>query len=465
MSTAPTPARPRLASHVLARRHIIDGDEVIVLHDTRGGDLVRIGPREWTLLAQADGTRDEDGICLAAARAGAYRRASEIRGLLIALRDRGLLDDGVEHAPREESMVDRPLDVLPNFSFHCDASGECCATYGSVVFTSAEAARARSLLPHLLGGGDCEDRVFTPEHGTRSPTLAVTLVDGRCAYLGASGRCSIHEAGGELAKPRGCRVYPATFVDDGECVRVSVGVECACVLASAGRIGGSPLVAASATLRSHLDPGTIVVRLLDRIPLRGEITASREDLVSWSRAVVTAGNPKDAAAAFWALADAAGDRLDPDLATRALVEPSPPPVDGVARYIEALAARMAGRVATTESWRSVKDRTRITTRWLAEAVTSLRSRSALTRALERPEPSAESFYFRATIHGHHVVDEVPIERALRDHAVRVVVARAMGPIIARLAPDDPAARYPLALTQAMMRAHGIKTYAREIPVP
>jgi len=31
-------------------------------------------------------------------------------------------------------------------------------------------------------------------------------------------------------------------VDDGESVRVSVGVECACVAASAGRAGGAPLV-------------------------------------------------------------------------------------------------------------------------------------------------------------------------------------------------------------------------------
>ena len=34
---------------------------------------------------------------------------------------------------------------------------------------------------------------------------------GAARTSGASGRCSIHEAGGELAKPRGCRVYPATF--------------------------------------------------------------------------------------------------------------------------------------------------------------------------------------------------------------------------------------------------------------
>ena len=55
-----------------------------------------------------------------------------------------------------------------------------------------------------------------------------------------------------MAKPRGCRVYPATFVDDGEHIRVSMSVECPCVLASAGVEGGAPLVDPEARTRADL---------------------------------------------------------------------------------------------------------------------------------------------------------------------------------------------------------------------
>src|SRR5690242_10317977 len=72
--TRPLPIRPRLADHVLARRHITGSETVVVLHDQRTGRLVQLGPREWGLLAAADGTRDLDGVVLAARREGAHAR-------------------------------------------------------------------------------------------------------------------------------------------------------------------------------------------------------------------------------------------------------------------------------------------------------------------------------------------------------------------------------------------------------
>ena len=82
-----------------------------------------------------------------------------------------------------------------------------------------------------------------PERGS-GPTggAIVTSCEGRCAYLGEGGLCGLHAAYGPAAKPVGCSTFPASFTDDGEVVRVSVSVECACVLASVGREGGSPLI-------------------------------------------------------------------------------------------------------------------------------------------------------------------------------------------------------------------------------
>ncbi|WP_437580493.1 hypothetical protein [Sorangium sp. So ce887] len=74
MSPNTLPARPRLAAHVLARRHLVGEDERVILHDLRSGQLLQLGPREWALVSAADGTRDVEGIAIAAAREGAHAR-------------------------------------------------------------------------------------------------------------------------------------------------------------------------------------------------------------------------------------------------------------------------------------------------------------------------------------------------------------------------------------------------------
>src|SRR5437773_9342804 len=93
MSEDTFPRRLRLADHVLARKHLVDEEERIVLHDTRTGRLLQIGPREWGLLAAADGTRDLEGIVLAAAREGAHARAPALLAFLEQLHAAGLLEE------------------------------------------------------------------------------------------------------------------------------------------------------------------------------------------------------------------------------------------------------------------------------------------------------------------------------------------------------------------------------------
>ena len=468
----PLPVRPRLAEHALVRRHVVDGAEIVVIHDARSGNLVRMGPREWLLVEGADGTRDFDALALAAARRGAFRRASELRGALDALHAAGLLADGIAHPALEEpSDPSRPLDVLPGFSLTCDRHGGCCATYGSVLFTPREAVIARAIAPDTMDGADDEARAFTPARGaTRDGALAVALVDGRCAYLAGDGRCGLHVLGGERAKPRGCRTYPATFVDDGEAVRVSVGVECPCVLASVVRAGGEPLVPEGARTRGDLEPGTRVVTLAESIALDGTTTVPRAAFSAWSSAVVEELSTiarADGVAILGSLAAAVeAHGLDLDAmheAIRARPEPAPlgtwiaPPPDDIAPVLAAFAAKAKAKAETARAWRGATDRTRLASGWIAEAAERLGDPATLADALASPSVrTSELFFLRSQLHGRLLVSEGPLVDALRDRAARLLLARVLP---ASLPEGDPAYMHPIALVEAMMRGHGVATRA------
>ncbi len=466
------PVRPRLAEHARVRRHVVDGKELVVVHHAITGDLVRMGPREWDLIAGADGTRDLDALALAAARRGALRRLSEIAAVLAVLQGSGLLADGIEPPPvPDASDPSRPLDVLPRFSLVCDGSGGCCGMYGSVVFSPLEAARARALRPEVLGCGEREDRAFTPVHGSSgSGDLAAALVDGRCAFLGGDGRCTLHALGGPAAKPRACAVYPACFVDDGEVVRVSVGVECTCVLESALRplnLGGFPLVDPASLTRGDLGPRAAVAVLPDEIPL-GRASARRADFVAWSRFVAlrlpdeVAPGAANFASIFWSLAAAVEEQgLDEEASARAISSPCVPEAAAFAPWIHALAARAEARVDSAGAWRSPRDLSRVASAWIAAAAGALRDGRALAAALVSSSGFSrdEAFCARAVIHGHGLVNGLPLVSALRDRAVRFVLARALpGSIPA----GEPWRVHPLALVEAVMRGHGLGAYAAEV---
>lgn len=466
------PIRPRLAEHALVRRHVVDGAEIVVIHDERNGNLVRMGPREWDLVVGADGTRDFDALVLAAARRGAFHRVSEVRAVLDALHASGLLADGIWHAPPvEPSDPARPLDVLPGFSLTCNGSGACCTMYGSILFTPLEAARARALFPETMGGGDQEERAFAPERGaTRDSKLAVALVDGACAYLASDGRCSLHVAGGERAKPRGCHIYPATFVDDGEAVRVSVSTECPCVLASAGTAGGAPLVDPSARVRGDLDPGARVVTLPEAIAVEARgaeiVSTSRASLAPWSSACLDALSALDDAATdgvaiAWSLAEAISDHgLDADASRVAITSARRPEPAAIAPLLAALAARAKGRVETADAWRGARDRSRLASHYIRDAVEKLLHPETLSATLTDPGPfrGDEAFFLRAQIHGRLFAGGAPMAAMLRDRAARVLLARVLP---ASLPEGDPARAHPIALVEAMMRAHGLASYATE----
>jgi lysine-N-methylase len=477
--SAAIPRRPRLAAHVVARRHRIDEDDRIVLHDLSSGRLVQIGPREWGLLSGADGTRDIEGIVLAAAREGAHARADALAAFLEQLHAAGLLDDGLEEPSTavakddepDERAVERPLEPLPGFALTCDGSGSCCRLYASIVFGPVEAARARVLMPEVLGGGERHERVFTPEHGS-GPTggSAVALCEGRCAYLAASGRCGLHEAGGPAAKPVGCTTFPAVFTDDGETVRVSVAVECACVLASVARGDGSPLVPDGARTRSDLHDSLSVSTLPPHIQISADHIASRREFVAWSRRLAAAlpsiGAPEprlDLPAALFALGRAvATSGLDAEPA----LAPHPAPIDDAAILPWALALhRRASRRANEDAtWRAPTDLARRATAWIERAAAAILERRAGGLLEGTRFAREELFYVHAIVHGHQLARPLPVSVAMHDRAVRLLVARALGRVFEDLprAALDPACAHPLALVEAVLRGHGLDAYAHEV---
>ena len=487
--------RYRLADHVIARRHVVSsrrpgaGAEAsfIVLHDQgeRGPRSLQVGEREWALLEGMDGTRDVEGLVVHARSRGVAMAIELATAFARELSSEGLIVDAASaalatgaSAPKEatkkglaeavalpESRTDesrsRPLEHLPGFLLRCDGSGSCCRLYPTIVFSPLDAARARAALPLVRDGGHDEGRVFLPERGVRREALAVTLVDGRCAYLGKDGLCGIHAVAGSEAKPFGCRSFPVSLVDDGLAVRVTPGVECACVLASAidGGVGGESLVDPAFVDASALDARLYIDVLPSQIVLGRGRSVDRQSFVRWSRALEDAP-VTNAALAFMALAShVAGGVLSADAGCAALATNHIDDPERLLPFIRALGAR--ARIRASETWRSESDLAR-------QAFVAIEAAAEIAEAgfetLLEPASAthaAEAFYVRATLFGHHLVarsHRMPLEVALLDRATRVVLGRALSVAVAIGGLSDPAFSHPLALVEGVLRGHGLAAY-------
>ena len=458
---------------MVARRYLSTSRDHVVLHDLATGHRIGIGRREWVLLEAADGTRDVAGILLAAEREGSHATADMLVTFLDALGDAGLLDEGIIHpkAPPEtdyeRQRLELPVEPLPRFSLHCDGRGSCCRLYDSVLFSPVDAARARALVPGILDGGARHEAVFLPECGSGpSAACAVALRDGACAYLGDDRACLVHAAGGSRAKPLGCRTYPAVFCDDGESLRVSVAVECACVLASVGRASGTPLVPVEAKVWADLEPGIHVVGLPDPVPVCATRVVARAEYVAWTKGLVADPPAGDVVTFLLAMADRImGEGLAPT-ANRFTAIPPEPRADMLRPWLEALRRCATTRAAEDKRWRSERDLARRASAWIAIATTAMLEPRALDALLAPPLDTRdhEAFYLRAALHGHRLVGKYSLDVALRDAAVRMLVARALLVLFATLPEGelDPACEYPLALVEATLRGQGLDVYVDDV---
>ena len=117
-------------------------------------------------------------------------------------------------------------------------------------------------------------------------------------------------------------------------------------------------------------------------------------------------------------------------------------------------------------WRSERDLVLRAARWIATAAGALADRETAAALLAQPPaaPRSEQFYLAALLHGHRLAGGRPLAIELHDRAVRIVVARALGHVLAGLRAEerDPAAAHPLALVEAMLRGHGLDGYVEDV---
>jgi lysine-N-methylase len=510
MSVDELPPRPRLAAHVLARRHVIDGQERVILHDQRNDRVLQIGAREWAVLEAADGTREPEGIVVAARREGGHARVAAVRELLATLWAEGLLVGGEEAEPRigeaaagtpvrgeatawaTEALVGAPLrgdgavatieevtgttgsqaDLvpvpkpvvpLPGEGMRCSGAGTCCKLYGTVMLFPPEARRVQSLLPAWRVAGVPPERWFSPVRGSEpAPVLAAIARDGACGFLQPGGLCAVHCAGGAAAKPWGCQSFPRIFVDDGVAVHVSAKPECPCMLDPRGG-EPEPLVEPGWTHADALPSMIVVRRLPESIALSPGHAVPRAEVRAWMAAIAARPVPEDPAATLWALADAVarqGRLPSLDEAWRA----GPPPAAAVGPWIAALYEHAKARAREHAAWRSEADLVRRLSTALATLALLLRDAATLTEALAVPpeHPEHEARYWRMGVHGYRWLGRRPLVTRLRDEAVRLWLGRSLSAVLEGAPDDEPHVRAPLALVEALLRAHGIGSYASDV---
>jgi lysine-N-methylase len=158
--------------------------------------------------------------------------------------------------------------------------------------------------------------------------------------------------------------------------------------------------------------------------------------------------------------------LDVGPVTEALTHPLSIDDASLLPWVDALRGRAQRRVRDDAAWRSATDLARRATAWIDEAAASLVDPAFFAQVLRAPLGlrRSEAFYLRAVVHGHQLVGALSIADALRDRAVRVLVARSLRHVVAGVPAGerDTACVHPLALVEAVLRGHGLDAYAHDV---
>lgn len=442
--------RPRLAEHVLARRHVIGEREFVVLHDESTGDHLELSPVAWALLDAADGTRDIQGITAAAQRSGAVVGQREAVKLLKHLHERGALEQGPpEHSadvvtprPRSPEVARQPVAPLPDYLFDCDGTGGCCRSYGSVLLTPDDQARARATLPQYSIGPVAAHRWFTPAHGSApSPLVVPTSCEGGCGFLDDDGLCAIHRKGGISAKPVACAAFPTLACSDGKQVRMTVSPECACVLRSAGGARGERL-GEGLERGADLPITTVIDELPPRVVADEGVEIERGELRELVAEAIGSLPVVDPARACWGWADTWCERV-----------PSPVQLDDVDDALDALQRRARSLLRRMSSWRPDDDWVLKSLRWLVGTLHLLENAELRASVIEPSDETSttENLYVRASLWGYVGFFDTPVAVVLREHALKIWLARAME--VVPLAPSEHA--LALSSVSMLLRGHGL----------
>lgn len=446
------PARPRLTDRVVCRRHLGDED-VVVLHDHASRHVMRILPVQWQVLALADGTRDLEGVTLAAKARGIHASVGDVAEFFGHLAEKGMLADGpTEPAEIEDpdaDLLDAPLDPIEGWTFACSGRGVCCEIFPTILFTAHEASRAMVLL-------EDEPHDFYPQVGVprEDGAVAPILVEGRCRYLDDARRCALHAKGGPAVKPAGCRAFPMQSVWDGERVRAAFAFECACVVDGIGAAGGQPVVPEGARVLGDLPRPTRVGRLPERVALDGVRFADRDAARAFFRALAGEEAPADVARGLWALGHAiAAGRLD------AAAYRDERAIDEAAAlaFLARLRASVSAWREPLAAFRTEKDLTRRALDWMVAAADRVAERGLpAAPELGSRAAEAEAFYVKTACFLYRdALGTLPLATAFGVRALRVWLARA----IAEAPPDDPRAAEPLTLVEVVFRAAGLDAFA------
>jgi lysine-N-methylase len=446
---------PRLSEHVIARRMVSGEDERVVLLDVRSSLVLPLDDEEWELLRWADGTRDLDEIVRAAAATGLDVGHDEARALFERLRGYGVMARGPWGPPPPAALTppDRPLDVLPGARFRCTADGPCCVVHRTIGLLDDDVERAAGLVP------DVDVRRFTPLRGTaRSGEMAVTVVSGRCVYLDGHGLCRIHAAGGEAAKPAGCRSFPRRYVDDGLRVRVSMLTECACVLESMATGVGEPLVPPAARVAADLEDRAAIACLPPVLRVTRDGAAPLAEIRAHNEALL-ARSPADVPAALFALA-AAVEAVGPRRETARVLDATRLEVERVRHWLRALARHLAGFVEVAARYRDGDDVALRVAGWARAAADALAAADDPVPPAVRPD--LERAAFELDLHGYRHVTELPLVLGLRERAVRLLIARALPAFMDVATRTDRRLREPISLVDAVFRAHDLHLYVNRL---
>ena len=115
--------------------------------------------------------------------------------------------------------------------YDCTGCGECCRGRFAIIITDADKQRIEGQNWTDADLGLKGKPLFTKVDGGFH---LAHRADGACVFLQEDNLCRIHANFGEPAKPVACRLYPFTFVPQGNQVRVDLRYDCP---ATAGNLG------------------------------------------------------------------------------------------------------------------------------------------------------------------------------------------------------------------------------------